>query len=120
MRHAGVRSLREDGLVVLDHAEPGDLKGHERLEVADFQSASFYLENAAIDRRGAQDLAHPVDDLLGTFSDRADRFDLPRLLPLAGQLDEVFAVGTMDGPAAAGQSIGDAEVEVDGEVAEER
>ena len=40
-------------------------------------------------------MPHFVDDLLGALADGADGVDLPRLLPLAGQLDKVYAAGPL-------------------------
>src|SRR5204863_10059054 len=111
MRHAGVASLREDGLVIFDHAEARDLGGDERFVISDrYRFSAFAV---------AQHRAHATDDLLRPRADGTDRVDFPRLLPLARELDDVLAVRAMHAPAARFERLDDAVVELDRDVAEE-
>src|ERR1051326_2210871 len=74
---------------------------------------------AVLDDRRAQHLAHALDHLLRPRAARGDGLDLPPLLALARELHEVVAGGADDVPAAASELVGNAEVEVDREVAGE-
>src|SRR5438094_3539578 len=119
MRHGGVAPLREDRVVVLNHAEPRDLGRDELLEEAERQDLAAMQDVAIFDDDVAQDLADAVDDLLRPRADRGDGVDLPWLFALARELHDVVAGRADDVPAAPLQLVGDAEVEVDGKVAGE-
>ena len=101
MRHAGIASLRDDRLVVLDHAQARDLGRDERLDVADQQPAAVFTL--------AQQRAHAVDDLLGSLADRTHRIDLAFVLPLSCELNQVIAVRA-DAPSAIAELVRDAGV----------
>src|SRR5581483_6621461 len=109
MRHTGIAPLGENRLVIFDHAEARDLRRDDLLEITERH------RRAPVAERGA----NGVDDLFRSLAYGADRCDLPRVLPLARKLDEVFAAAMHD-PSARGERGGNSEVEVNGHAAVER
>src|SRR6201999_4131060 len=120
MRNAGVPPLRQDRFVILDQSSARDLLRHELLQHAESQRLAVVHERRAIDRRLAQQLLDGVNYLLRAPGHGADGLDLPALLSLARQLDQILAERTNDAPAAGLEPLADSEIELKREIAEKR
>src|SRR6202022_2316457 len=120
MGNGGIAALREDGFVILDHAEAGDLARDDLLEMPEGEHFALKEEMVALDHTLAEDPADAIDHRLGPRADRRDGLDFPRLLALARQLQEVFACTAIDRPSAPLHPLRHAAVEVEREVSGER
>src|SRR3954466_7800007 len=101
-----MRSPRGDRFVILSYPAACDLHRDEPLEIADGHRLAPFAQRAA----------HALDDFDCALADRFNRIDLPRIFSFARELQQIVAAAMYD-PAARRHRVGDAEVEVDREIA---
>src|SRR5688572_17531028 len=104
MRDPRVAALREDGLVILDHPQTRDLLRDEGLQIAEGHRRRPVAEHGP----------YAVDHLFRARADRADGLDLPFILSLARELNQILAVGAMDAPSAALHPFDDVRIQMNG------